>query len=289
MQSYCWWQVQQAIGNSRCFFDALLIMSNDLKNKMLQWESKPPEVVWNKIATSLDTDDEYKLAQRLSSFQTKPPAHAWEKIETELEAGKPARIISFYRQHKNTFKYASAAAALIMAAVLINIFVTRSPVSTELSQQSVTQNNDRRQIRSLPGTEDPSSANSDDTNSRTFPDQTVTGNTPVQESGTTAKDSERTQPNNKRGSRYDAMISEWKEAKDSLVNRYFVSTNSSGDPVKFSSKLYDLFECSEDWTEAECAQQIRLWQRKAATSAMYASADFTGVLEILKSMQEGNK
>jgi hypothetical protein len=84
-------------------------------------------------------------------------------------------------------------------------------------------------------------------------------------------------------------MAEWEQAKDSLVNRYFVHTDQRGAPVRFSSKLYDLFECSDEWTESECAQQIRLWQQKAATSAMYASADFTGVLEILKSMQQGER
>jgi hypothetical protein len=263
-------------------------MSSDLKNKMLQWETRPPNEAWNRIAASLDTDDEYSLSQKLSTFQSLPPMHVWENIEAELEAHEPSRVISFYKKHKLALHYSGAAAALIFAAVLISLTVSKKTVSSELTQRSSMQS-----IPQLQG--DYPAANSKDVrtdtndhiDSQNFSGQQSTDIIAGVTANSTTKHSSKTSFNKIPSSGYRALMAEWKQAKDSLVNHYFVHTDQRGASIRFSSKLYDLLECSDEWTESECAQQIKLWQQKAATSAMYASADFTGVLEILKSMEEG--
>jgi hypothetical protein len=255
-------------------------MSSDLQNKMEQWEVKPPAEAWNKIAASLDSDEEYVLFQKLSSFESQPPQHAWANIEAALAEDQPVRVVSFYQKHKRAFQYSGVAAALIIAVLLVSLMVSRPSVSNELAQQS--------SVQSVPQiSKTPSSA--DHQNIRTsmsaFADSQNSSETVAQApSHTTANHPE---PNSRKASKINGnsdAIADWKPANGSLENRYFVHTNNKGEAVRFSSKLYDLFECSEEWTATECAQQIRLWQQKAATSSLYASADFTGVLEMLKGM-----
>ena len=263
-------------------------MSSDLKNKMSQWETQPPLEAWNKIAASLDADEEYILAKKLNAFESRPPKHNWELIEAELNAHEPGRVIPFYQRHKQVLRYASAAAALIFVAVMISLFVTQGTASNELTQQSGLQSIPGTRKSQPPANKEVQSPGAPLVKSQDQPDasssEVVTGST----SNKIKKDDSPKVPYRHRKSTagYNALISEWNQAKDSMVNRYFVHTNNRGDAIRFSSKLYDLFECSDEWTETECAQQIRMWQRKVATSSIYASADFTGVIEILKSMQE---
>lgn len=260
-------------------------MSSDLQNKILQWEAKPPEDTWNRIVASLEADEEYMIKQKLSSFESQPPRQVWDHIEAGLEAHQPARLVSFYQKYKRAFQYSGAAAALILAAVLINLFVAKPSVSSDLTNQS--------SVQSLPYLKEGKTAtDSSQTNAganATSDSQVLTGH---HSTAVTTEEISNTINHSKashkpvKNSGYHTLMAEWKQAKDSLVNRYFVHTNNRGEPIRFSSKLYDLFECSDEWTETECAQQIMLWQQKAATSAMYASADFTGVLEMLKEMGE---
>jgi hypothetical protein len=259
-------------------------MSSDLQNKMEQWEVKPPAEAWDKIAASLDSDEEYVLSQKLSSFESQPPQHAWANIEAALAEDQPVRVVSFYQKHKHVFQYSGAAAALIIAVLLISLMVSRSSGSNELAQQSSVQS--VPQIRETPSSADHQNIR---TSMSAFADSqhTSTSSETVTEapSHTTANHPE---PNSHKAGKISGSsdaIADWKPAMGSLENRYFVHTNNKGEAVRFSSKLYDLFECSEEWTATECAQQIRLWQQKAATSSLYASADFTGVLEMLKGMQ----
>lgn len=260
-------------------------MSSDLQNKMLQWGTNPPEDTWNKIVASLGVDEEYMLQQKLSSFESQPPRHVWDHIEAGLEAHQPVRVVSFYQKHKRAFQYSGAAAALILAVVLINLFVSKPSVSSDLTHQSSAQ--------SLPhlqgGQTATDSVHSSAGVNATSDSHALTGphSTSVTSGGNSNPINHSSKASHKpvKNSGYHTLMAEWEQAKDSLVNRYFVHTNNRGEAIRFSSKLYDLFECSDEWTEKECAQQIMLWQQKAATSAMYASADFTGVLELLKGME----
>lgn len=256
-------------------------MSNDLRNKMLQWECKPPESTWDKVVTSLDADEEYALSRKLSSFQSQPPAHVWEHIEAGLNKREPGRLLSLYQQHKRVFQYTGAAAVLIFLAVITSLIVTNNSAPNELTQQSSVNQHHQQGVATTLSDEHENAHNTDAADSQNL-SKTPIPLLPEANDHTTAKISSGKKTNN----RNNTIISNWKQAKDSLVNRYFVHTNQNGESVRFSSKLYGLFECSEEWTESECSQQIKLWQQKAATSAMFASADFTGVIEVLKGMQE---
>ena len=143
-------------------------MSSDLQNKMLRWEAKPSEDAWNRIASSLDADEEYVLSQKLSSFESQPPRHVWEHIEARLETHKPGRFITFYQKHKVAFQYSGAAAALIFAAVLINLFVSKPSVSNELTQQSKMQNLPHLKAKSSAGKENFGTSTNDDADSQAY-------------------------------------------------------------------------------------------------------------------------
>ncbi|ULQ58068.1 hypothetical protein KJS94_07615 [Flavihumibacter rivuli] len=61
-------------------------MSDQLRNRMHQWEATPPAAVWPAISRELDEQQaEMQLQSRLSAMEELPPAQCWGKIALELE------------------------------------------------------------------------------------------------------------------------------------------------------------------------------------------------------------
>ena len=87
-------------------------MSNDLQNKIINYEVIPPAGVWDKIAYALDESElSNEFPARLYGAEVTPPVSAWNKIATALdiqhEIAKPLSRIIF-----PIFKYAAAAAII---------------------------------------------------------------------------------------------------------------------------------------------------------------------------------
>lgn len=61
-------------------------MSDQLRNKMQQWEATPPPAVWPALSRVLDEQQaEIQLQSRLTALEESPPAHCWDNIAQELE------------------------------------------------------------------------------------------------------------------------------------------------------------------------------------------------------------
>ena len=61
-------------------------MSNDLKNKMYDYEVAPSVAMWENISLSLDESALQKdLSKKLYNHETTPPSTAWNKIADELD------------------------------------------------------------------------------------------------------------------------------------------------------------------------------------------------------------
>ena len=67
-----------------------------------------------------------------------------------------------------------------------------------------------------------------------------------------------------------------------MHQRYIIYASSSGDAFRISKKLFDLFACSD--VDEKCRENIQLMQQQAASPNIMASADFSGLLDLLQSI-----
>ena len=71
-------------------------------------------------------------------------------------------------------------------------------------------------------------------------------------------------------------------AYQASVDNYMIYTDEDGHAMKLPKKLYEAFECAT--REIACSRKIKDLQQRVASSAV--SSDFTGVLEMLRNLQE---
>ena len=67
-------------------------MSNEIQNKLLQYEAEPGLKVWEKIVMALDGNELPSVREKLSQFETSPASKVWNKIADRLDKIKPAVI-----------------------------------------------------------------------------------------------------------------------------------------------------------------------------------------------------
>lgn len=247
-------------------------MTSEMKNKLTNWEAEPPKDAWDKINASLEKDDEYLLSQKLFQWQQQPAAHIWNNIEQQLSA--PARVVPINSRNRNLIRYSTAAAAVILVAILAAVLVTNQTSSDSIAQG--TPNSSVEEKQNTATQSNPIAPADSQTSYPLATNKPADNETPSNISSPVAK----------RKQQGHTAAAGQPVTESSYLDRYIVHTNQSGASVKLSKKLYDLYRCSELWSQEECTRQIKLWQEKAATSSMYASADFAGMLELLKSMQE---
>jgi len=60
-------------------------MSEELNRKLYNYEEKPPEKMWSRIAGALDEEADGELTQKLYNIEITPPPDTWNKIVTALE------------------------------------------------------------------------------------------------------------------------------------------------------------------------------------------------------------
>ncbi len=252
----------------------------DLKNKLLNFQSQPPEGLWNKIINTLEDDTDYLFTEKMYHYEMAPPPEIWSKVTNALDEGLTP-IVPFTQRYSRVLKYSGAIAVLMTGIILVGLFINKSAVSNEISlKQTPTGNsktpttpNTSSGINS--GNENNSTENSgysfnknrNDIAARNSPISLL----PVTKSSSLLKI---------RGS---MVVAHNKPVVQSeVVDRYIVFSKATGEAVKLSKKLFSLFACSDD--DANCKQNIENVQQKMASPAMMASADFTGVLEVLQSM-----
>ena len=64
-------------------------MSEQLRHKMINYETPPPNAVWNAIAERLEDDKQYAVVSiKVNHFEEAPPSSAWETIVARLDDDK---------------------------------------------------------------------------------------------------------------------------------------------------------------------------------------------------------
>ena len=67
--------------------------------------------------------------------------------------------------------------------------------------------------------------------------------------------------------------------------------NDKGKVVRLSKKVIPVFNCADNYKSSNnlaCKENIELLQHKMATSLISASADFGGLVDLLKDLKENN-
>ena len=255
-------------------------MSEQLKHKLFDYHAQPPANAWNKLNNSLNENSDHRVSERLLQYEVNPPDLVWNNISASLnENEKP--VAPFKIRFLKPLKYATVAAALISIVVLVSLFANRNPVSEDVAISPVINQNMPTPV--LPA----------DTEKQT--------ETFVENNGFN-KSHEMVYTNNIKPSHRalplytESSFTPFTELTDQVVrhnypietsvllDRYIIFSKSSGDAFRLSRKLYHLFKCSD--TDENCKENIEAIQQRMADPALMASADFSGVLDLIKNMNK---
>jgi len=88
-------------------------MSEELKNKLINYEVAPPPAAWDAIASELKENNELiPLATKMQNVEIEPPAQAWLNISAALKSEiAPVAVLPMHKGSGRLFKFAFAAAA----------------------------------------------------------------------------------------------------------------------------------------------------------------------------------
>jgi hypothetical protein len=222
------------------------MMANQIQNKLLNFEAQPPAGLWEKIAAELD-EATPPFVQRLQQYEVKPDDKNWEPIAIALDKETLAEK-GFFQKHRRLFVYSSAAAAILLIAFLVTLFVPNKTVSNEVAvnnKPAVTKNN-----------------------SQSINTQTNITITSKEEPTSNKKET--------------AVIAVAK-IDDS---RYVTVTKDDGKTVRLSKKILDVYKCATNEINERCKERIESLQEKAAASLISPTADFAGFVELVKNLKE---
>ena len=232
-------------------------MNSNLQDKLQQFSATPPEGMWNKIADALDEQETY--AQRLLQYEEQPPHTVWPQIETALENTAPAKVIPLKKRFKTPMRYMAVASVLAVFLVTITLTVRRTRAGDLDAENRSAANNTAIQTAKQP----------DAAATKTAAEELAKENA----SATVAE-------NNKPSSSTSFITSNKETAKASA--RYLVYNDDDGKVVKVSKKMANLLHCKDG--DNDCQQRLKQLRQTLATNAM--TADFTGILEMLRHLQQ---
>ena len=256
-------------------------MNSNLQNKLSRFEATPPPGVWGKIAEALD--EQQTFPQRLYNYQQVPKTNVWEKIEASFEESA-AKVIPFTTRYRRPIHYIAAAGVIAAILVSFTLLMKKTeagsiptaeektvPVKEAIVQNPIT----RPTISSINSTETIASA---ETNNRN----------PVYQIATKGKKILGIiRPQNS----LSAVILKGrfmpgKVDKEALfnffsLNDHMVYSDGDGNAMKLPKKLFSLVSCPDG--DGSCKERIHQLQQKLSSTAM--TADFTGVLDMLRQLQ----
>ena len=241
-------------------------MNSNLQDKLQQFSATPPDGVWNKIADALDEKETY--TQRLFQYEEQPPLTVWPQIETALESTAPAKVIPLKKRFNTPMRYMAVASILAVFLVTITLTVRRTRAGDLDAENHSASDNTSIQSAKQPdtyvtqtATEDPAKENASGTG---FEKNTET---------TKAAD-------NTPSTRTTSIASNSKPSGSSV--RYLLYNGDDGKVVKVSKKMANLLHCKDG--DSDCQQRLKQLRQTMATNAM--TADFTGILEMLRHLQQ---
>jgi hypothetical protein len=254
-------------------------MNPDIRQKLFNYTQTPPASAWDRITDALDTP---AYAQKLHDFEAEPPAAMWQAILKQVAPPK-ASVVPL---RTKLFKYAIAAAVLLMIAAGSIFYITRgttahladqkqNPISTGTTTATV---DSQKQSNANKGTlqNETATANSDrDINSgiATVPDRELvhfSARVRIPKNGLPANE-------------ITIMPEEKSNITTQLPDRYMIATTGSGKAVRLPKKAYSDYACAESYQDYLCREKMAAIQSKMAASV---ATDFTDFIDLLKKLQE---
>ena len=255
-------------------------MSNQLQHKLLYYEVPPPEGVWNKIAASLDENVSFTLSEKLYQYKEEPSTKVWQNISTQLDHSVPeqAKVVPFYIRYRRPLKYSGAVAIFISLAMVTSLFIskkTESEVPPEGISNTTTQKDSSKPLTDI-SKENSSVAQLSEKNKSEHL---------IAKSKVSRIRHEEYQTSN--SSSFESFLPQQAEKNEMVSSsvpsdKYMMYSDDDGNVVRLPKKIFSAFACPTE--DVMCKQKLQRLKEKFAASAM--TADFTGVLQILKSLQE---
>jgi hypothetical protein len=263
-------------------------MSNQIQNKLSQFEVQPPEGVWNRVADALDNLVLADTGRKLTEVEVQPEAGIWNRIVRQLDGVAPAKVIPFYKKYSRPLKYGSAVAMFAFIALVANLLVSKKGVSETMTDPMVGPTINK--VHQVPAKETTGS----------FPKSDIAGKEDIAAAQEiTASNQGKNDGLKKRNSlMLRPTLLGITSTTDNLVpkvarrntiiafneddEKYMAYSMEDGNAVKLPKKMFDALTCPTK--DVGCLQRIRQLQEKIAASALFA--DFTGVLDILNNLGE---
>jgi hypothetical protein len=254
-------------------------MSSQLQNKLLHYEVQPPEGVWNKIAASLEEDISLSLSEKLYQYKQDPQPSVWQNIVTQINRTIPEKIkvVPFYIRYGRPLKYSGAVAIFIFLAVVTSLLISKKTES-ELPAQSIVQNNPvKKDSAKMP-------TNSEENNSSTQEKENSDPELTIAKSKVSKRRKEETSTSFSFIENLLPRQAERNEIVNSSIdaNKYMIYSDEDGNVIRLPKKIFSAFACPTE--DLICKQRLQQLREKFAASA--TTADFTGLVQILKSLQE---
>jgi hypothetical protein len=255
-------------------------MSSQLQHKLLHYEVQPPEGVWNKIAASLDETISTTVSEKLYQYEEEPSPIIWQNISSQLNnsVSEKAKVIPFYVRYRRPLKYSGAVAIFIFLAVLTTLLISKKTESELPSQGIAKTNTTKKDTSKLPVTsqEDNTVARLSDKNK---PNHLIAKS---KVSGVRQEESQ-----NSNSSSFESFLPQQAQRNDIVTtsissDKYMIYSDGDGNVVRLPKKIFNAFACPTE--DISCKLRLQQLKEKFAASAM--TTDFTGLLQILKSLQE---
>ena len=257
-------------------------MSSDLQNKLSRLEATPPTGVWDKIADVLDAEQAF--SKRLYDYQETPQTDVWKKIESLLEAPVPAKVVPFTTSYRRPIQYISAAgiiAAILVSAALLMKKTDAGTVSTA-KEKVIPPANDV-------AADNPATTPAINSNiqTETASNQNKTQAAFYQTGSKQKRVLNFIKPQNilsvivLRGRFAPGRVDKEEMFNFSSLNDHMVYSDGDGNAMKLPKKLFSLVNCPDG--DGSCKERIHQLQQKLSSTA--TTADFTGILDMLRQLQ----
>lgn len=254
-------------------------MSSQIQHKLFNYEVPPPQGVWNKIAESLDENISLTLSEKLYQYEEEPSTTVWQNISSQLDdsSKQEAKVVPFFVRYRKPLKYSAAVAIFAFAALLTSLFISKKSES-ELPAQNIAGSISTKKDTS----KSPIESKVENSLAK------LSEGNKTEHSVAQSKVSRNKQDNYENSSSsFESFLPQQAERNEvvssSVLNdKYMMYSDDDGNVVRLPKKIFSAFACPAD--DIICKQKLQQLKQKFAASAM--TADFNGLLQILKSLQE---
>lgn len=250
-------------------------MNSELQHKLFHYHAQPPLQTWDKIRIALEGDANSDFQIRLENYHETPPAFVWDNIAVSLDESETP-ILPFRKGFAKLARYSAVAASLLFAALLINLMLSKKSVSgegvTSIKKPDIAIPETIKKTQEIPN------------NYQAGINEVQKNIVSIKRKGDLPENIQTLRSSYEKSNPKLNSIVIRKEPtiNTELLERYNIISKSSGEAFRVSKKLYDLFLCSE--INEYCRLNIEMVKGKIASPSMLASADFSGVMDLLQRM-----